>query len=94
MGEASEEIDHDAVWPRDELHRYRIYGVIGSEMKVLAACPNPGGIGEALVALNADAEQAGGSLNDEGRIGVLDVLWGKWIVLPFDRAGTHLWSHL
>lgn len=89
------EIDSDALWPRDEEHRFRIYAVAGDNMKVLAATPTAEGIGTALFTLHEDAKQDGRRLADEGRIGVLDVLAadahnvhprGDWIVLPWDRG--------
>lgn len=87
-------IEHDDLWPRDEQHRYRVYGRIGDDLTVLFACPDPGGIGQGIVQLHADAKLCDPPrrLADHGRIGVLDVLGGEngrgeWIVLPFDRGG-------
>lgn len=91
-------LTHDALWPRDEQHRYRLYGRVGRALTVLAAAPDPGGIGQAIVTLHADAKEAGGSLGDSGQIGVLDTLpekvmydsdghrLGEWIVLPWSRS--------
>lgn len=83
--------DWDSVWPRIPDYRYRIYAVLGGSRIVLAAAPDPAGIGVALVQLHDDAKAIGGRLADEGRIGVLDVLperhgYGEWIVLPWDRT--------
>lgn len=90
----------DELWPRNEENRYRLYAVRSTgpkrwehELEVLAACPNPGGIGCAIVALHEDAKKDGRRLADLGRIGVLDVMpdgrpspSGEWVVLPFDRS--------
>lgn len=86
------EMNVDDLWPRDALHRYRLYARIGSELRVLCACPEPGGIGQAIVQLHADAQEVGRRLADEGQIGVMDVMpggelspTGEWIVPPFNR---------
>lgn len=85
-------IPHDIVWPRDELHRYRLYGRTGRDtLTVLTASPDPGGIGQAIVALHEDAKEVGRVLGDSGQIGVYDVLGGltgrgEWIVLPWSRS--------
>lgn len=79
------QVDHEALWPRDERHRYRVYARIGKELTVLCACPEPGGIGQALVAFHDDQKQVGQRLADLGQIGVLDVIAGDWIVLPWAR---------
>lgn len=82
----------DVLWPRIPEYRYRIYAVTGDSQVVLAAAPDPAGIGVALVTLHEDAKAAGRRLADEGRIGVLDVLpddpgvKSDWIVLPWERS--------
>jgi hypothetical protein len=80
------EIDSDDLWPRDEQHRYRVYGVIGDDRGVLACAATPGGIGVAIVQLHEDCKAAGMRLADCGKIGVLDAVAGEWLVLPYDRA--------
>lgn len=86
-------IEHDVLWPRDAEHRYRIYARLGDELTVLAACPEPGGIGEAIVQLHADFRDNGRDFGDVGRIGVLDVMpdgephpKGTWIIPLWDRG--------
>jgi hypothetical protein len=79
------EIPLDALYPRDEEHRYRIYARRGDELEVLAATGEPGGIGEAIVALDQDERDRGRRLMDLGAFGVLDVIDGRWIVLPWHR---------
>lgn len=88
------DIDNDALWPREPRYRYRIYAVVGQDLRVLCATATPAGIGAALVEMHKDAKSVGQRLADEGRIGVLDVMaeeshgeraHGDWIVLPWDR---------
>jgi len=82
------------LWPRIPEFRYRLYARRGDELEVLAACPTPGGIGNALVTLNEDEKAVGRRLSDKGVIGVLDVLpdgrrstaTGEWIASPFPRG--------
>lgn len=81
-------IDVDDLWPRDADHRYRLYGRRGAELDVLAAAPDPGGIGQAIVQIHADQKEAGGTLGDLGVTGVLDAVDGEWIVLPWPK-GPH-----
>lgn len=83
------EIDVDVLWPRDEEHRYRLYGRRGRELTVLAAAPTAGGIGEAILQLHADAKEAGGTLGDSGVTGILDAVDREWIVVPWQK-GTHV----
>lgn len=85
--------DNDDLWPRDEVHRYRIYAVVGEERNVLAATDSAAGVGLALVTLHEDQREIGRRLCDHGRIGVLDVMpggephpRGEWIVPPYDRS--------
>lgn len=77
------------LWPRDTEHRFRLYGRSGASLYVLAAAPTIEGIGTAIATLDADAREAGGSLGDEGQIGVLDVLAGqprgRWLIKPWSR---------
>lgn len=78
--------DDDSLWPRVPLFRYRIYARVGRELTVLAACPEPGGIGAALVQIHDDQKSIGRRLADLGTIGVLDVIEGDWVVLPWGRT--------
>lgn len=82
-------IPSDVLWPRDRLHRFRIYAVADGRMDVLAAAPTPGGIGQALVTIHEDQKLVGKRLADLGHIGVLDVCaggpTGEWILLPWPR---------
>lgn len=88
-------LTEDDVWPRVPEYRYRLYARRGLRLEVLAAAPDPGGIGAAIVQLHEDEKAArpGGRLADRGVIGVLDVLpdrpstaEGEWIVLPWQRS--------
>lgn len=76
----------DELYPRDARHRYRLYLYHDGELDCVAACPNPGGIGVALVQLHHDERAEGGSLSARGIVGVLDVLEDDWIVKPFPRV--------
>lgn len=89
----------DELWPRVPEYRYRVYAVRSGgrtsraleEMEVLAAAPDAGGLGQAILTLHEDEKAAGRKLSDRGRIGVLDVLAGpkgEWIVLPWDRHNS------
>jgi hypothetical protein len=80
------EIPQDDLWPRDAAHRYRIYARRGRELEVLAAAPDAGGVGQAILTLHDDQKQAGRRLADLGVIGCLDVLTPEWVVLPWERA--------
>lgn len=82
-------LDVDVLWPRDEEHRYRLYGRRGEELYVLAAAPTPGGIGEAIFQLHQDAKEAGQTLGDQGATGILDAVEGEWIVVPWQK-GSHV----
>lgn len=82
-------IDNDDLWPRDEEHRFRLYARRGETLKLLAATPTMAGIGTAIEELDRDAQADGGSINDEGVLGVLDVMAGakgRWLVLPWQRG--------
>lgn len=67
--------------------RYRVYAVAGNRRDVLATAPDPGGVGQALVALNDDEKARGRRLVDLGKIGVYDALEHEWIVMPWHRGG-------
>lgn len=82
-------IEHDAIWPRDEEHRYRLYALLDNSLNVLAAAPNPGGIGEAIFGFDDDLKEHGDALADLGRLGILDVIESRWIVNPFPH-GDHV----
>lgn len=74
--------------PRGPEERYRIYARKGLKLRELASCPDPAGIGAALIQLHEDAKAVGGRLADEGMIGVLDGEQHEWIILPFTRGWT------
>lgn len=81
----------DELWPRVPAYRYRLVAVAGDERpRVLAAAPDPGGLGQAIVTLHEDAKASGRSLAEEGSIGVLDVFpggqpraTGEWVINPY-----------
>lgn len=83
------EIDEDAVYPRDEAHRYRVYARRGRgrslELVVLACAGSSAALGVALVTLNEDERERGRRLSDLGAIGVLDAVDRRWIILPWHR---------
>lgn len=70
----------DAIWPRDEEHRYRLYAINGAgrALRVLAAAPDGAGIGTAMVTLAAEGE-----IEQVDRVGVLDAVAGSWVVNPW-----------
>lgn len=86
----------DDVYPRDAENRYRIYALLGlGDLVILATAPDAGGVGQAILTLHEDQRNAGGTLGDLGRLGVLDTMpegkpsrSGEWIVCPFDRAAS------
>lgn len=82
----------DDLWPRDLENRYRIYAIVGDDRTVIAAAPDAGGVGMALITLHEDQKTIGRRLADLGRIGVMDMCpggvigpKGEWIVQPYDR---------
>lgn len=84
----------DDLWPRDLAHRYRVYTLRGEDLHVICACPEPGGIGNAIVAFHDDQKRVGRTLGDLGRLGVMDVCpngepseTGEWVINPFDWGG-------
>jgi hypothetical protein len=79
-------IPEDAVYPRDEANRYRIYARRGDALNVLATAGSPEALGVALVQLDSDAAEVGERLSDSGAIGVLDAVARRWIVLPWYRT--------
>lgn len=91
------EITNDDLWPRVPEYRYRLVAVSGQdEMSVLAAAPDAGGLGEAIVQLHEDARETNpdARMYDAGRIGVLDVMpdgevspTGEWVILPWPKGG-------
>lgn len=83
------EIETDALWPRDDEHRYRLYGRRGEDLRVLAAAGTPAGVGEAIFQLHRDAKEAGGTLGDDGVTGILDAVEREWIVVPWPK-GSHV----
>jgi hypothetical protein len=85
--EGIHEIDSDDLWPRDEEHRFRLYGRLGDELTVLAAASSPGGIGEAIIQIDLDQREIHPNrcLGDLGATGVLDAVERRWIVSPWHR---------
>lgn len=82
-------LDHDAIWPRDEQHRFRLYGRTGDDLRVLAAAPSLEAIGTAIAGCDGDQREAGEEFGDLGQIGILDVIDRRWIVNPFPQ-GPHV----
>lgn len=82
-------IPEDAVYPRDEEHRYRIYARRGRgrtmKLEVLACAGSKEALGVALVTLDEDEREHGRRLVDLGAIGVLDAVDRRWIILPWHR---------
>ena len=76
-------VDADALYPRDEENRYRIYLRQGEELKVIATAGDAEALGVALVTLHRDA--APGRIYDDGSVGILDCVAREWIVLPWQR---------
>jgi hypothetical protein len=80
------ELAIDAIYPRDEEHRYRLYARRGrGDLQVLACASDAASLGLALVTLDEDEAEHGRHLYDNGAIGVLDVIKRRWIVLPWHR---------
>lgn len=79
------EIDGDALYPRDEAHRYRIYARRGQDELDVLACASARSLGLALLTLDEDERERGRRLVDLGAIGVLDAVAGRWIILPWHR---------
>ena len=78
-------IPEEAYAPRDADHRYRIYAREGEDLRILAFADSAGGIGEAIVQLDADQREHGEHLTDLGAIGVLDAVSHRWLLLPWAR---------
>lgn len=83
------EIPEDAVYPRDEEHRYRLYARRGRgrnvELDVLACAGSPQALGLAIITLDQDEAERGRRLVDLGAIGVLDAVEHRWIIQPWHR---------
>lgn len=77
-------IPSDALYPRDEAHRLRIYARRGDRLTVVAAT-DVDGLGRALQQLDEDARERGERILDLGAIGVLDALAGRWLISPWHR---------
>lgn len=69
------------VCDRPEGEQYVVYALRGGELRELAAAPNAGSLGAALVTLHE--ESGDGGLHSLGSIGVRDAKKKKWIVLPW-----------
>ncbi len=83
----------DDVWPRTPEYRFRLYAFTDDGHEILAAAPDAGGVGQAIITLHEDEKEAGGRLADRGHIGILDVCpggkpgrRGEWVLLPFGRT--------
>lgn len=79
-------IDVDVLYPRTDAERFRLYARRGSDLQVLATTDTAGGIGEAIVQIDADQAEIGQQLGDLGALGVLDAVAGRWIVSPWHRS--------
>lgn len=79
-------IAHDEIWPRDDEHRFRLYGLADGVQTVLAAAPTLEAIGTAIGQLHADMKEGGLRLADLGAIGILDAVEREWIVNPYPRT--------
>jgi hypothetical protein len=77
-------IPSDALYPRDEAHRLRIYARQDDRLTVVAAS-DPEGLGPALLQLDADERERGRRLVDLGAIGVLDSIEHRWLIMPWHR---------
>ena len=76
-------IDSDALYPRDAENRFRLYGLRGKALDVLATCGDLEAVGVAVGQLHEDAKVVGGVFGDSGSFGLLDAVAGEWIVSPF-----------
>lgn len=72
----------DDFYPRDEAHRFRIYARRGDDLRVVAAGPD---IHVMLTTLDEDAEREGEHLYEQGALGILDAVRGRWLVHPWHR---------
>jgi hypothetical protein len=80
-------IPSDALYPRDEAHRLRIYARRDKRLSVVAATDSEG-LGPALLQLDADERERGRRLVDLGAIGVLDAIEARWLIMPWHRPET------
>lgn len=86
-----DEIEHDELWPREPLFRYRLYSRRGQEFQVVAVSEDLGGIGLALGTLHEDCKEVGSTFAQSyGMAGILDTCpggepreIGEWILLPW-----------
>ena len=79
-------IDHDLIYPRDDLHRFRLYGRTTAGLTVLAAAPDLSSVGVAIGQIHADIAAEGETLGDLGQTGIYNAIDRKWIVSPFTRS--------
>lgn len=77
-------IPSDALYPRDDAHRLRVYGRQGETVNVIAAT-NIDGLGRTLIELDNDQREHGRRLVDLGAIGVLDAVERRWLIMPWHR---------
>ena len=77
-------IPSEALYPRDEAHRLRIYARRDQHLTVVAATDTDG-LGRALLQLDDDERERGRRLVDLGAIGILDAVEGRWLIQPWHR---------
>jgi len=80
-------IPSDALYPRDDAHRLRIYARTADRLTVVAAS-DAEGLGPALLQLDADERERGRRLVDLGAIGVLDSVERRWLIMPWHKPET------
>jgi hypothetical protein len=81
-------LDSDVLYPRNDEERYRLYGLRGKALDVLATCGDLEAVGVAVGQLHEDAKAVGGVFGDSGSFGLLDSVAGEWIVNPFRPKAT------
>ncbi len=77
-------IPSDALYPRDEAHRLRIYARKLGRLTVVAAT-DIDSLGRTLLELEADQRENGERLVDLGAIGILDAVERRWLIMPWHR---------
>lgn len=85
MRSAAFTIESDALYPRDEANRFRIYARKGRRRPYVVATTDAEGLGPALLQLDADQREYGLRLVDLGAIGILDAVERRWLVMPWHR---------
>ncbi len=77
-------IPSDALYPRDDAHRFRVYARKLDRLTVVAATDTDG-LGRTLLELDNDQREHGERLTDLGNIGILDAVERRWLVSPWHR---------